>query len=117
MIKNMANILELQEKSLELRNQLAELISNGQKEERELNEEETNTMAELRKSIDDINAQIEAIEAENRNIEIKNNNTEKEIRTMSLVKLINTVIEGRNFTEDEAKDMLDSEEISSSNWN
>lgn len=107
MIKNMANILELQEKSLELRNQLAELISNGQKEERELNEEETNTMVELRKSIDDINAQIEAIEAENRNIEIKNNNTEKEIRTMSLVKLINTVIEGRNFTEDEAKAMAE----------
>ena len=40
------NVLELKEKSLELRNQLAELIANGQKEERELNEEETNTMAE-----------------------------------------------------------------------
>ena len=34
------NILELQEQSLELRNQLAELIANGQKEERELNEDE-----------------------------------------------------------------------------
>ena len=59
------NVLELKEKSLELRNQLAELIANGQKEERELNEEETNTMAELRKSIDEINAQIEEIEKEN----------------------------------------------------
>jgi HK97 family phage major capsid protein len=97
------NILELQEQSLELRNQLAELIANGQKEERELNEEETNTMAELRKSIDDINAQIEAIEKENRTIEINNNTENKEIRTMSLVKMINAVVEGRNFTEDEAK--------------
>jgi HK97 family phage major capsid protein len=106
MDKNM-NILELQEKSLELRNQLAELISNGQKEERELNETETSQMAEIRSQIDEINAQIAEIENENRTIEIKNNNTEKEIRTMSLVKLINTVIEGRNFTEDEAKAMAE----------
>ena len=100
------NILELQEKSLELRAQLAEVIANGQKEERELNETEVNAMAELRSQIDEINAQIEAIEAENRTIEIKNNITEKkEIRTMSLVKLINTVVEGRSFTEDEVKAM------------
>ena len=97
-------ILELQEKSLELRNQLAELIANGQKEERELNEEETNTMAELRKSIDEINAQIEEVEKENRNIQKNTIITEnKEIRTMSLLKMINAVVEGRNFTEDEAK--------------
>ena len=97
------NILELQEQSLELRKQLADLIANGQKEERELNEEETNTMAELRKSIDEINSQIEAIEKENRTIEINNNTENKEIRTMSLLKMINTVVEGRSFTEDEAK--------------
>ena len=102
----MQSILELQEKSLELRNQLSEIIANGQREERELNEDETNTMAELRKSIDEINSQIEELEKENRNLtkEIENNITEKkEIRTMSLVKLINTVVEGRSFTEDEAK--------------
>ncbi len=99
----MKNILELQEQSLELRNRLAEMIANGQKEERELNEDETSAMAEIRSQIDEINAQIEAIEAENRTIEIKNNNTEKEIRTMSLVKMINAVVEGRNFSEDEAK--------------
>lgn len=98
------NVLELKEKSLELRNQLAELIANGQKEERELNEEETNTMAELRKSIDEINAQIEEVEKENRNIQKNTIITEnKEIRTMSLLKMINSVVEGRNFTEDEAK--------------
>ena len=98
------NVLELKEKSLELRKQLAELIANGQKEERELNEEETNTMAELRKSIDEINAQIEEIEKENRTIQKNTIITEnKEIRTMSLLKMINAVVEGRNFTEDEAK--------------
>lgn len=99
----MKNILELQEQSLELRNRLAELIANGQKEERELNEEETSQMAEIRSAIDEINAQIAEIEAENRTIEINNNTENKEIRTMSLVKMINAVVEGRNFTEDEVK--------------
>ena len=97
------NILELQEQSLELRNQLAAIIANGQAEKRELNEDETTQMAELRSQIDQINAQIEAIEKENRTIEIKNNKVEKENRNMSLFKMINAVVEGRNFTEDEAK--------------
>ena len=98
------NVLELKEKSLELRKQLAELIAKGEAEQRELNEEETNTMAELRKSIDEINAQIEEIEKENRTIQKNTIITEnKEIRTMSLLKMISAVVEGRNFTEDEAK--------------
>lgn len=99
------NILELKEKSLELRNQLSAIISTGEAEKRELNEEETNTMAELRSQIDEINSQIEEIEKENRTIEIKNNKIEKEIRTMSLIKMINAVLENRSFTEDEAKVM------------
>lgn len=104
----MENILELKEKSLELRKQLAELIAKGEAEQRELNEEETNTMAELRKSIDEINAQIEEIEKENRNIQKNTIITEnKEIRTMSLLKMINAVVEGRNFTEDEAKSIAE----------
>ena len=101
------NILELKEASLELRNQMAELIANGQKEERELNEAETSKMAEIRSQIDEINAQIAEIEKENRTIEIKNNNIEKENRTMSLIKMINAVVEGRNFTEDEVASMAE----------
>lgn len=103
-------ILELKEQSLNYRNQLAELIATGEKEERELNETEVNTMAELRKNIDEINSQIEALEEENRKLsktEIKNNKIEKEIRTMSLIKMINAVVEGRNFTEDEVAAMAE----------
>ena len=101
-------ILELKEQSLNLRNQLAEVIANGEKEERELNEAETSQIAELRGQIDNINAQIEAIEAENRKLsKTENNKEEKEIRTMSLVSMINAVVEGRNFTEDEAKVMAE----------
>ena len=106
----MKNILVLQEEALNLRNQLAEVIANGQKEERELNEEETNKIAELRTQIDEINSQIYEIEKENRKLtktEIENNNIEKEVRTMSLFKMINAVVEGRNFTEDEAKSIAE----------
>lgn len=99
----MANLLELQEQSLELRNQLLEIINTGKAEKRELTESETNSIAELRSQIDEINSQIEAIEKENRELN-KNNNIEvKENRNMSLFKMINAVVEGRNFTEDEAK--------------
>lgn len=98
----MKNILELKEESLNLRNQLAELIATGQREERQLTDEENTQMVEIRSQIDSINSQIEAIEAENRNIE-NNKIVNKEIRTMSLVKMINAVVEGRNFTEDEVK--------------
>lgn len=104
------NILDLQEKSLELRNQLSEIIANGQREERELNEDETNTMAELRKSIDEINSQIEELEKENRKLtkETENKiNIENRKETMSLLKMINAVVEGRNFTEDEAKSIAE----------
>lgn len=103
------NLLELQEKSLELRNQLAELIANGQKEERELNETETSQMAEIRSQIDEINAQITEIENENRKlnkVEIKNNKIENR-NNMSLIKLINTVVEGRSFTEEQAAAMAE----------
>lgn len=103
-------ILELQEQSLELRNQLSAIISNGETEKRELNEEETNKIAELRTQIDEINSQIDEIEKENRKLtktEIENNNIEKEVRTMSLFKMINAVVEGRNFTEDEAKSIAE----------
>ena len=97
-------ILELKEQSLELRNQLSEILSKGEAEKRELNENETNQIAELRKSIDDINSQIEAIEEENRKLnKVEKNNKTENRNNMSLIKMINAVVEGRNFTEDEAK--------------
>ena len=104
------SILELKEMALSYRNQLAELIAQGESEQRELNEAEVNTMAELRKNIDDINAQIEALEEENRKItktEIKNNNKKEIRKNMSLIKMINSVVEGRNFTEDEIASMAE----------
>lgn len=99
------NILELQEEALNLRNQLAEVISNGEKEERELNESETSKIAEIRAKIDEINAQIEAKENENRNIESKNNNSNQTIEKMEtrFVDVVNGIV--NNNLSDEVRGM------------
>lgn len=98
------NILELQEQVLDLKTRMNEIVTNGEKEARELNDTEKNELAEIRSQIDTLEAEIKAIEEENRKIEKNNKIIEKkEIRTMSLLKMINAVVEGRNFTEDEAK--------------
>lgn len=98
------NILELQEQVLDLKSRMNEIITLGESEARELKEDEINEIADIRSQIDTLEAEIKAIEEENRKIEKNNKIIEKkEIRTMSLLKMINAVVEGRNFTEDEAK--------------
>lgn len=108
--------LELREKVLNLKDELKGIIANGETEKRELNENETSRMAEIRSEIDATEAEIRNLEAENERLaqqakeeEERNkiNNTtnietkmKKEVR---LVDLINGVIEGRNFNEEERK--------------
>ena len=104
----MTNILEKQEELLNLRTRLNDIISTGEAEKRELTDVETNEMAELRTQIDTLEAEINAIEEENRNIEKENNKeVKKEIRKMNLIKLINTVVEGRQFDEADATAMAE----------
>lgn len=105
----MKNILEIQEQVLDLKARMNEIISNGEKEARELVEAETNEIADIRSQIDTLEAEIKAIEEENRNIEKKNKITEKKENrtTMSLINMINTVLEGRQFSEDEMKAMAE----------
>ena len=101
------NILEKQEELLNLKQRMNEIISTGEAEARELLEAETNEIAEIRGKIDALEAEINTIEEENRNIEKVNNKETKEVRKMNLIKLINTVVEGRQFTEDEANAMAE----------
>lgn len=104
----MENILEKQEKVLQLKARMNEIITLGETETRELTEEETNELADIRSQIDTLETEIKTIEEENRKIEKENKIIEKkEIRTMSLIKMINTVLEGRNFSEDEMKAMAE----------
>jgi HK97 family phage major capsid protein len=100
------NILEKKEELLNLKQRMNDIIANGQAEARELVEAETNELAEIRTKIDALEAEIKTIEEENRNIEIKNNKEiKKETRKMNLINLINAVVEGRQFTDEEAKVM------------
>ena len=52
------NILEIQEQVLELKQRMNEIISNGENETRELNEDETNELAEIRTKIDTLEEEI-----------------------------------------------------------
>lgn len=102
------NILEKQEEVLNLKQRMNEIISNGEAEKRELIEAETNEIAEIRTKIDALESEINSIEEENRNIEKENNKEiKKEVRTMKLINLINAVVEGRQFTDDETAAMAE----------
>ena len=96
-------ILELKEQRLGYQNELNTLIQNAETEKREMNETENSRMAELRSLMDKIDEQIKAQEAENQQLARQCNNKPKTKQRMKLTSLINKVIEGRAFTEDEAK--------------
>lgn len=95
-------ILELREQRLGYQNELNTLIQNAETEKREMNEQENSRMAELRSLMDKLDEQIKAQEAENQQLARQCNN-KKTKKRMKLTTLINKVIEGRAFTEDEAK--------------
>ena len=105
------NILELQEKRLNLQNELTNIVNES--ETRALEDNENSRLAEIRTEIDGIDKQIEEIEAENRKIqqEQKNNkenktNNKMEIRLFDVIK---GVAEG-NVT-DEMRSMVNGNKI------
>lgn len=101
------NILMLQEKVLNLRSELETIINTGEAETRELAENETNRLAEIRSEIEATEKQISDIEEENRKLSNNDNNnivkTERKMERVNLVNLINAVVEGRALNENEAK--------------
>ena len=60
--------LELREKLMNLKDDLANIIANGEAEKRELSEEENSKMVSLRNQIEETEAEISALEEENRNL-------------------------------------------------
>ena len=85
--------LELREKLVNLKDELETIINTGESEKRELVEDETNRMAEIRSEIENVEAEISRLEDENRKIAKQNNNKSKENRKMENVKLFNLVKE------------------------
>lgn len=89
----MKNEVELRENILNLKDELENIISNGEAEARELNADETSKMAELRSQIEEEENELKAIEEENRKIaKINNNNKQNskkmEMRLFDMVKAI-----------------------------
>lgn len=101
----MTSELELREKLINLKEELETIINTGEQEKRELGEEETSRMAEIRSEIENVEAEISSLEEENRNLAKNNNNNNKnsnkmEIRLFDLVKEIsegNVSEEHRSF--------------------
>ena len=103
------NILELKEEILRMQDELDAIISKGEAEARELAEEETNRMAELRTGIENLKAQV--AEEERKNVEVnkeikKNVKMEKQFRLFDAIK---QVVNG-NVT-DEYRGIIDGNQI------
>lgn len=95
-------LIELQEKVLNLRGELQDLVSNGEKEQRELNENENTRMAEIVNEIKETEAEIASVEEENRKLKENNKNqtTTKKMKEVRLFDLVKGVVNG-NLTEEQ----------------
>ena len=102
------NTLELKESLINLRARISEIISTGEAEKRELTTDENTELVELKAKVDEIENDIKTNEEENRKLQKDNNtNTKKENRNMSLITMINNVLENRTFNEVDAKAMAE----------
>lgn len=107
--------LEIRERLANLKEELNATISTGEAEQRELTEEETNKLGELRTQIADAEAELEKLEAENRKIaeqaerKENNNNKVKTTQRMKLVSLINAV--ANNQVTDEMRAYVEGNKI------
>ena len=88
--------IEVREQILNLSTELENIISTGESEKRELADNETNRMAEIRSEIDSLENELKDIEEENRKIaEQANNNKEKSQKKMvRLFDLVKEVVNG-----------------------
>lgn len=94
--------LELREKLINLKDDLAAIINTGEAEQRELTESENTEMVLLRTQIEETEAEISRLEQENRNLVKNNNNTTKQSNKMEmrLFDLVKAVAEG-NVTDEQ----------------
>ena len=76
--------IEIREKLINLKDELEQVIATGEAEQRELAEDETSRMAEIRSQIEEAENELKAIEEENRKIAKQNNNKIKENRKMEI---------------------------------
>lgn len=95
-------IIEKREQILKLKEELQTLISNGEKEARQLSETETSRMAEIRNEVDNLETEIANEEAENRRLaENKDNKINNKMKEVRLYNLIKGVALGEQLTDEE----------------
>lgn len=90
----MKSELEIRELLINLRSELEGIMTNGRAEQRELNTEETNRMAEIRSEIEEAEKELQTIEENNRKLANDNNNKKtinskmekKQLRLFELIK-------------------------------
>ena len=103
-------INEKKEKVVNLREELQGIISAGEQEVRELDEQENSRMAEIRNEIDTLEAEITAEEKENRKINNENKtNKQMENKEIRLFDLVRAVANGQ--VSDEQRQYIDGNKI------
>lgn len=106
----MRSELEIREDILNLKTELENIISNGESEQRELNENETNRMAEIRSQMDAFENELKEVIKYNTKIIETKSNLKMEKKNISLFGLIKGVVEN-NLT-DEQRAFVRGNEIS-----
>ena len=108
------NILEKRERIVNLKDELQNIIYNGETEKRELKEEENVRIAEIRSEIDTLESEIAAQEAEDRKLAEENNKNTKNNKEMKDIKLINLVrgLAGMQTLNDEERQYVKGQSIS-----
>lgn len=97
----MKSILDLIAEKEELQKRALELISNTEKEERKLNDEENSQLEEIKKQISDKEDEIRKMNNNNNNLIKQNNSIEKrmEKKEFRLLKAINDIANNRQLDE------------------
>lgn len=106
----MRSELEIREDILNLKTELENIISNGESEQRELNENETNRMVEIRSQMDAFENELKEVIKYNTKIIETKSNLKMEKKNISLFGLIKGVVEN-NLT-DEQRAFVRGNEIS-----
>jgi hypothetical protein len=70
-------LLELIDKRTQLLKEIENLINKGEKENRELNDDETNNLSVLKSEIEEIDKEIQSVQDSDKNLKIRSINTSK----------------------------------------
>lgn len=90
-------LLELIDKRTQLLKEIENLINKGEKENRELNEDETNNLSVLKSEIEEIDKEIQSVQDSDKNLKIRSINTSKKNNNIDMDRNFKDILtESRN---------------------